>query len=226
MDDSIFYSRIGKRCLDLVAASLGLLAISPLMAVVAVAVKLSSPGPILFRQIRVGRFGQPFEMFKFRSMKVTSTPGSRLTASGDPRITPLGAWLRASKIDELPQLFNVLFGQMSLVGPRPEVPEFTAHYTAEQRRVFNVRPGMTGLSADIYEEQLLADREDKETFYIESLMPKKLASDLRYCETVSLSVDLQIMALTFVKLSRRIYEPYNRMQHSARTSLEIHPSKK
>jgi lipopolysaccharide/colanic/teichoic acid biosynthesis glycosyltransferase len=225
MNDT-FYSRSGKRCLDLLAASLGLLVISPFLAIVVVAVKFSSPGPALFRQIRVGRFGQPFEMLKFRSMKVAQHPGSGLTACDDPRITPLGAWLRVTKIDELPQLFNVLLGQMSLVGPRPEVPEFTAHYTTEQRRVLDVRPGMTGLSADIYEEQLLADRENKEKFYVECVMPQKLATDLRYCETASLSADLRIIGLTFFKLLRRIYKPYNRMPDYSRASLEIHPSKK
>lgn len=221
-----FYTRYGKRCFDLFAAGLGLLIISPLLTVIAVAVKLSSPGPILFRQIRVGRFGRPFEMLKFRSMSVAESSGSKLTASGDPRITPLGAWLRVTKIDELPQLFNVLFGHMSLVGPRPEVPEFTAHYTAEQCRVLDVRPGMTGLDTNIYEEELLAGRDDKEKFYVDHLLPRKLDIDLRYCRTMCLFGDLYIVGLTFVKLSRRIYDPYKKISHATQTALEIQANKK
>src|ERR1700679_2722259 len=127
------YSLVGKKCLDASCAFLGLVLLSPLLCLAALAVRISSPGPVFFRQARLGQFGRPFRIFKFRTMVVDNgARGSLLTASGDPRITPVGRWLRATKLDELAQLLNVLRGEMSLVGPRPEVPEYVASYTERQ----------------------------------------------------------------------------------------------
>jgi FlaA1/EpsC-like NDP-sugar epimerase/lipopolysaccharide/colanic/teichoic acid biosynthesis glycosyltransferase len=216
------YLRFGKRCFDLLGASFGLFLISPLLVLVAIAVKLSSRGPALFRQVRVGRFGRPFRIFKFRSMRIGGEPGPQLTASGDPRVTPLGAWLRRTKIDELPQLFNVVIGDMSLVGPRPEVPEFTCYYTQLQRGVLKIRPGMTGPSANLYEEELLAGREDRETFYVRTVIQEKLEIDLNYCHNLTLRADLSILYQTFVKLLMRVHARYKRTPHAGGYAFGIH----
>jgi lipopolysaccharide/colanic/teichoic acid biosynthesis glycosyltransferase len=132
--------------------------------------------------------------------------GSLLTAAGDPRITPLGTWLRKTKIDELPQLINVLLGEMSLVGPRPEVAEYTAAYGEKKEIVLLVKPGITGPSANVYEEELLASQTDKEAFYLTSVLPAKLELDVSYCQNVRLGTDLKLLFGTFTALSRRIAE--------------------
>lgn len=174
---------IAKRVLDFLGAVVFLTATAPLMAVAALFVRLSSPGPILFRQQRVGRNGELFWLLKFRTMHVAND-GPSVTAGGDDRVTPVGRWLRRWKLDELPQFLNVLRGEMSLVGPRPEVPRYVQHYTEEQRSVLRVRPGITGVSqlAFRHEEQLLAGQEDVETFYLCHVMPAKLQLDLRYVQ--------------------------------------------
>jgi lipopolysaccharide/colanic/teichoic acid biosynthesis glycosyltransferase len=198
-----FYSRCGKRAFDAFLSSLGLLALSPLFLVCAILIKFSSPGPVFFRQQRTGLEGKPFRIYKFRSMFCRpNTQTSLLTSSGDPRVTPLGHWLRKTKIDELPQLFNVLLGNMSLVGPRPEVTLYTDKYTEEQRRIFSVRPGITGLASVTFssEEQLLAGQADKEHYYVSTLMPFKVDLDLRYCRRVTLLGDLGLLLQTFLKL--------------------------
>jgi len=221
-----FYPRAGKRCFDFVGASFGLLLISPFLVLVAVAVKLSSRGPIFFRQVRVGQFGRPFRILKFRSMRIGAEPGSQLTASGDPRITRFGAWLRRTKIDELPQLFNVVRGEMSLVGPRPEVPEFVSRYTLVERGVLETRPGITGPSANLYEEELLVGCENKEEFYLTTVMPKKLEVDLAYCQNITFRTDLYVLRQTFAKLLMRVYEPYKRVPHAVGAPIEIQAGKK
>jgi len=152
-------------------------------------------------------------MLKFRSMRAGAERGSPLTAAGDPRITRLGVWLRRSKLDELPQLWNVVCGDMSLVGPRPEVPAFVAKYSERQRQVLRVRPGITGPEIDVYEEQLLASREDKEEFYLKSVMPGKLETDVEYAQNVRFSTDLAILLQTFKKLLIRVHEPYKQGAH-------------
>jgi FlaA1/EpsC-like NDP-sugar epimerase/lipopolysaccharide/colanic/teichoic acid biosynthesis glycosyltransferase len=210
-----FYLRFGKRLFDLASASAGILFISPLLFAAAIAVKFSSKGPVFFRQLRVGRFGKTFLMLKFRSMRLNAHKGSKLTASGDPRITLVGNFLRRTKIDELPQLFNVVLGHMSLVGPRPEVPEFTARYTESQSRVLRARPGITGPSANVYEEELLASQLDKETFYLQSVLPAKLEIDLAYCENISFMTDLSVLYQTFAKLFTRLYSPAATVPHSS-----------
>ena len=195
-----FYSRIGKRWLDAAAALAGLIILSPLFLAAAIAIKLASRGPVFFRQVRVGQFGKAFYIFKFRSMRVTDAQSeSLLTAAGDPRINSVGRWLRKTKADEFPQLINVLFGEMSLVGPRPEVPKYAAAYSERQRQVLLAKPGITGPAANDYvnEEELLASQEDKDNFYITTLLPAKLEVDLAYCERVRFAEDLKIIFATF-----------------------------
>jgi lipopolysaccharide/colanic/teichoic acid biosynthesis glycosyltransferase len=195
-----------KRLLDLVASLLALLLLAPLLLLIALAVALGSPGGAFFRQERVGRDGRPFKLLKFRSMRPGSEAQGQLTVGGrDPRITGIGYLLRKTKLDELPQLWNVLVGDMSLVGPRPEVPRYMALYTAEQRAVLSVRPGITGLASLAYidENEVLSRSADPERAYIEEVMPAKLALDLRYVRERSLWLDLRIMARTALRLLRR-----------------------
>jgi lipopolysaccharide/colanic/teichoic acid biosynthesis glycosyltransferase len=195
---------VPKRLLDLVVAGGGLVVIAPLLAIVAVLVKLSSPGPVFFTQERVGRGGRLFRLYKFRSMRPDSG-GPSVTSGGDARITPVGRFLRKWKLDELPQLINVVKGEMSLVGPRPEVPRYVRHYSEEQRQVLSVRPGITGATQIEFrnEEELLAGRDDVERFYLETVMPAKLAIDLRYVRSRSLMGDIALVFRTLLALRHR-----------------------
>ena len=170
-----------KRTLDFTAAALGLLLLSPLLLGVALLIRIDSRGPVFFRQVRVGRYGQPFRIFKFRTMShapaSAGTSGPQLTVAGDARITRVGALLRRTKIDELPQLIDVLRGTMSLVGPRPEVPHYVQHYPPESReRVLSVRPGITDFASLRYrnENALLARASDPEREYVDVILPSKL----------------------------------------------------
>ena len=201
--NSSSYIRFGKRCFDAVISLSGLLFLSPFLLLIAIVVRLTSRGPALFSQIRTGQFGKPFRILKFRTMRM-APPGSGplITASGDPRITPLGRWLRKTKLDELPQLFNVLAGHMSLVGPRPEVPLYTSRYTEQQKEVFSARPGITGPSINFDEEELLAGRADRENFYFTVVMPAKLEIHRAYCANIRLKEDLGILFLTLAGLFR------------------------
>jgi lipopolysaccharide/colanic/teichoic acid biosynthesis glycosyltransferase len=192
-----FYTRFGKRWFDAIVSSIGLIVLSPLLIVVAIGVRLSSPGPAFFSQVRTGQFGKPFRILKFRTMRMASSDaGSLLTASGDPRITPLGRWLRKTKIDELPQLLNVVAGQISLVGPRPEVPLYTATYTDRQKQVLLVRPGITSPKINFDEEELLAGHADKQNFYLKTVLPAKLEIGLSYGNDVCFWSDLKIIFQT------------------------------
>lgn len=226
MKKSSFYLQCGKRLLDFLLAATGLFLLLPILTIVGLAVRVSSRGPALFRHLRVGKSGEQFAMLKFRSMRLGSENGSPLTAAGDPRVTPLGAWLRRTKIDELPQLWNVVRGEMSLVGPRPEVPAFVAKYSEEQRQVLKARPGITGPEIDVYEEELLASRVDKEAFYLTTVMPAKLRIDLEYAGDIRFSTDVMILLQTFKKLLIRVHAPYKGAAHSAPTSLEVQSLKK
>lgn len=194
---------LAKRIFDLVAAGVGLVALLPVFAAIALAIKLSSPGPVLFRQQRVGRNGRLFWLYKFRTMR-PDPGGSLLTAAGDPRITPVGRWLRHRKLDELPQLWNVLRGDMSLVGPRPEVPTYVRLYSPEQHGVLSVRPGITGPTQVRFrrEERLLAAHHDPEAYYVTTLMPAKLAIDLEYVRNRSLLGDVGLLLETLLALWR------------------------
>lgn len=197
------YLRIGKRGLDVIGSTFGLVILSPFFLLIAVLVKASSAGPVFFRQVRTGQFEKTFRIFKFRSMRVTAPDRSALlTAAGDPRVTPLGRLLRKSKLDELPQLINVFLGEMSLVGPRPEVPVYVAAYTPEQRRALQQKPGITGPAAigHVREEELLAGQADKQAFYLAVLLPAKLVIDLDYCANISLGEDLRLIFLTLTSI--------------------------
>src|ERR1700737_1850013 len=163
----MIYRRYGKRLLDLSCAAAGLILLAPLLVGIALAVKCSSRGPVLFRQERVGRGGETFKIWKFRSMVAgADTMGPLITAAGDSRVNGIGGFLRRWKLDELPQLWNVLWGDMSLVGPRPELPWYVRDYTPAQRQVFMVRPGITDPASLQYrnEEDILAGAADCESF--------------------------------------------------------------
>ena len=190
---------MGKRSFDIVFAVVFLVLLSPLLLLFALAVALTSPGGAFFRQVRVGRHGREFRLLKFRSMRPGSEAQGQLTIGGrDPRITGVGYLLRKTKLDELPQLWNVLVGDMSVVGPRPEVPKYVALYNEEQRAVLSVRPGITGMASIDYidENELLAKATDPERAYIEEVMPAKLALDLRYVREQSFALDLRIILAT------------------------------
>ena len=189
-----------KRVLDVLGSTVGLLILSPFLLGIAVAIKLDSPGPTFFRQQRIGRGGRPFRIFKFRSM-VADAPqlGTALTVRADNRITLVGALLRRTKLDELPQLINVLAGDMSLVGPRPEVPEFMNLYTPEQRAIIvSLRPGMTDYASILFrdESSLLDGQDDPVEIYQHEIMPIKFAYYERYSRDVGLLNDLRIIAAT------------------------------
>jgi lipopolysaccharide/colanic/teichoic acid biosynthesis glycosyltransferase len=199
-----------KRSVDLVLATMGLFCFAPLMAALALAIKLSSSGPILFRQQRVGRGGRLFWLYKFRTMRPASmgpdaATGPAITAAGDARVTWIGRWLRHWKLDELPQLLNVMCGDMSLVGPRPEVPRYVRLYTTVQREVLAVRPGITGSSQIHFrhEEQLLAGHPEPEQYYITALLPAKLDLDLDYLRHAGLREDLRLLACTVLAIWQR-----------------------
>lgn len=186
-----------KRCFDVLLSLTGLLVLAPLFAVLSVAVRLDSPGPAIFRQQRVGRHGRPFAILKFRTMRAGAGP--LVTAGDDPRITRVGALLRQSKLDELPQLWNILRGDMSLVGPRPEVPRYVAHYPPGIReRVLGVRPGLTDPAAVRFrnEADILAGAEDPERDYLEQILPAKLAAYVAYVDGRSFRGDLRVLADT------------------------------
>jgi len=184
-----------KRLFDLVGAAVALLLLSPLLLAAALAVKLDSPGPVFFRQQRVGRGGVPFRIHKFRTMR-EGAPGLQITVGDDPRITRVGRWLRRTRVDELPQFIDVLQGTMSLVGPRPEVPRYVEFYPPELReRVLSVRPGITDPVSLAYadESELLARAADPEREYVEVLLPRKLQAAAAYAERATLWTDLGVL---------------------------------
>ena len=192
-----------KRVFDVVCAALGLLALSPVLLVCALLVGLTSPGGVLFRQERIGKDGKPFTIYKFRSMRKDNA-GLKITTSGDSRITPVGKVLRKTKLDELPQLWNVLKGDMSFVGPRPEVREYTDLYDEAQRQVLLVRPGITGLASIRFrnENELLDASDDPNRTYIEEVMPQKIALDLEDILHASVWYDIRLILETLVTVVR------------------------
>jgi lipopolysaccharide/colanic/teichoic acid biosynthesis glycosyltransferase len=195
-----------KRAFDLFFASLGLVVLSPLFLVVGVAVRLSSPGRVIFRSRRVGRFGKEFFLLKFRTMtKDAPQSGPAITIGEDTRITPVGALLRRCKVDELPQLLNVIKGEMSLVGPRPEVPEYVRLYTPEQRAVLDLVPGITDPASIKYalESVLLGASEDPEARYVQHVMPDKLRMNFEYAARANLWTDFLLVLKTFLKIAER-----------------------
>lgn len=194
-----------KRFFDIVASLLGLIVLSPLLLVVAIWVKMDSEGPVFFRQVRVGRYNKDFRIFKFRSMRVGSDKGSQVTIGGrDPRVTRSGYFIRKFKIDELPQLINVLVGDMSLVGPRPEVRHYVDYWTPEQMRVLDVRPGITDPASIRFrnENELLAKAKNPEKYYVEVIMPQKIKLYLEYVNQASFWYDLKLILQTFKVIIR------------------------
>jgi lipopolysaccharide/colanic/teichoic acid biosynthesis glycosyltransferase len=193
---------MAKRALDLLVSSLALLLLSPLLLLLALWVKLDSPGPVLYRGKRVGKDGQPFLMNKFRTMvEGAERRGPAVTYRDDPRVTRAGRFLRQTKLDELPQLLNVVNGEMSLVGPRPEDPSYVALYTQEQRQVLSVKPGITGPTQLEYrDEASMLQGESVDEEYVTRLMPEKLKLDLEYVRTRSLMLDLKILWRTATTL--------------------------
>jgi len=191
---------MAKRLFDIAFALLALLLLGPLLLLVALWVRLDSPGPVFFRQQRVGRGGQLFDIVKFRTMRTgAEAMGPQITVGQDTRITHAGAWLRRSKVDELPQFINVLRGDMSVVGPRPEVPRYVAQYPADVRQaVLSVRPGITDLASIEFRDEsaLLARSSDPERTYVEQILPAKLRHAQEYVRTRSLWLDLRIIART------------------------------
>jgi len=195
---------MAKRLFDIFCASLGLLILLPLLIVLALWIKWDSPGPVLFRQERVGRFGKPFHIHKFRSMRVDAPAlGPQITVGEDPRITRSGRVLRAAKLDELPQLWDVLRGAMSLVGPRPEVPRYVALYTPAQRElVLSVRPGITDPASLQFrnESEVLARAADPEREYAEVILPAKLKLAGEYVRQASLWTDIRLILATLRRI--------------------------
>ena len=186
-----------RNLVDRVVCLAGLVALAPVLVVIAGLVRWGDGGPVLFRQVRVGRGGRSFVLLKFRSMRV-DPGGPAITAAGDGRVTRLGRWLRAYKLDELPQLWNVVRGDMSLVGPRPEVRRYVDPGDPVWQRVLSVRPGITDLATLVYrnEEQLLAGSAEPERFYREEILPEKLRLNLRYFELSCWARDWRLLAMT------------------------------
>lgn len=189
-----------KRFFDLVASGLGLLVLSPLFLVLAVWIKCDSKGPVFYRQVRVGRNNGDFRLYKFRSMRVGSDKKGLITIGGhDPRVTRSGYYIRRYKLDELPQLINVFVGDMSLVGPRPEVRKYVDLYSPEQMHVLDVRPGITDLASIRYrnENELLEQVDDPERYYVDVIMQDKLRINLEYVANHSFRGDLKLICQTF-----------------------------
>ncbi len=189
-----------KRIFDVTASGLGLLLLSPLFLIVAIWIRLDSPGPVFYRQTRVGRYNKDFRLLKFRSMRVGSDKKGLITVGGrDPRVTRSGYYIRKYKLDELPQLINVFKGDMSLVGPRPEVRKYVDLYTPEQLHVLDVRPGITDMASIRYrnENELLELAADPEQFYRDTVMQDKLRINLEYVSDHSFFKDIKIILMTF-----------------------------
>lgn len=198
-----FYIRAGKRTSDLIFSASGILLLSPIFLLTALAVKLGSPGPVLFSHRRIGLNFKPFFTYKFRTMVVgADKTGISITTGGDARITPVGRLLRKTKLDELPQLFNVFLGDMSVVGPRPEVEQYVEMFNEDYKTVLSVKPGITDYAAIEYrhEEEILARHTDPQAAYVKEILPAKIALYKKYILTQSLGTDLNIILSTFWKV--------------------------
>lgn len=191
-----------KRLFDIIASFCGIITTGIFLVIIAFIIKVTSPGPILFKQNRVGKDGKLFQILKFRTMIVNAeSMGKQITIGNDNRITKVGHFIRKYKIDELPQLFNVLIGDMSMVGPRPEVPNYVELYNENQRKVLKVKPGITDLASIRYrnENELLGNSENPEELYISTIMPDKLNLNLEYIEKNNIFFDIYIIITTIVK---------------------------
>jgi len=192
-----------KRVLDFTASLLGVLILWPFFLIIAILIKAEDGGPVFFRQVRVGKGGKHFRIWKFRTMVVDAEhKGGLITVGRDPRVTKVGYWLRKAKLDELPQLFNVLRGEMSLVGPRPEVPRYVGFYSEEQRRVLELKPGITDPASILYrnENDLLDGVPDPEKVYVEQIMPDKIRLNLEYAARASFWSDLGVILRTLARI--------------------------
>ena len=190
-----------KRAMDIVLSAAALCVLWPVLLLIALAIVVDDPGPVFYRQVRVGRGGKPFRIFKFRTMVVDADKkGLSITVGRDSRITRVGVLLRKTKLDELAQLLNVLCGQMSFVGPRPEVPRYVELYTPYQRQVLLVRPGITDYASIAYrnENDLLAGADDPEKMYIETIMPDKIELNMKYLREISPLADLRLILKTVI----------------------------
>lgn len=188
-----------KRLMDVVISGAALLALWPVFLLIALAIVIDDPGPVFYRQVRVGRGGKEFRIFKFRSMVVNADKkGLQITVGQDSRITRVGAFLRRTKLDELAQLLNVFIGQMSFVGPRPEVPRYVALYTPYQRQVLLVRPGITDYASIAYrnENDMLSGAQDPERMYIDTIMPAKIELNMKYLREISPLADIRLILTT------------------------------
>lgn len=197
---------MAKRLFDMIVASIGLILVSPVIAIAAIGIRLTSPGPVFYKAARAGRFGHEFKMHKLRSMHVEADKGSAITAENDPRVFFLGRVLRAAKIDELPQLWNVLIGQMSIVGPRPEDPQIVAdHYSQIDHETLQVRPGLTspGSIYNYTHGETLIDASDPVNCYVNRLLPVKLSMERAYVRQANLLYDLQLIIRTIWVLARK-----------------------
>ena len=196
---------VGKRIFDIVSSSVVLVVLSPVFAAIAVWIKLDSPGPVFYRQVRVGRGNRDFYLYKFRSMRVGADRQGLITVGGnDPRVPRSGHFIRKYKLDEFPQLINVIKGDMSIVGPRPEVRKYVEMYTPEQMKVLCVRPGLTDPASIRYrnENELLATVEDPERYYREVIMPDKLRLSLEYVHRASFWMDIKFIFGTLGEIVR------------------------
>jgi len=194
-----------KRLFDILVSAIGLLVLWPAFLVIAALIKLEDGGPVFYRQERIGYKGRRFKMWKFRTMVVNAEKlGKSLTIGKDPRITRVGYWLRKYKLDELPQLLNVLSGEMSLVGPRPEVPQYVALYSPDQRRVLDLVPGITDPASIRFanEAELLAEATDPEKFYIDHVMPEKIRLNMEYAKRANLLSDVLVILQTLARIMR------------------------
>ncbi len=193
-----YYKRYGKRVLDIIGAAFALVILSPLLAALAFTIMVAQGRPVLFKQTRVGKHGTEFTLYKFRTMQVRTGSDEGFLSSERPDVTPLGAWMRRRKLDELPQLVNVLCGHMSFVGPRPETPNWVQKSKLDWSKVEQVRPGITDLASIKYrnEEQILASVDDARQYYQHTILPDKIKIASRYVDTMSLSTDLIIVVRT------------------------------
>ena len=191
-----------KRIFDIIFSLLGLTLLLPFMLIIAILIKIDSKGPIFFKQVRVTKNGREFKIFKYRTMKIGSDKYSQITVGKDSRITKVGDFLRKYKLDEIPQLINVLIGDMSLVGPRPEVPKYVTLYTEEQREILKVRAGITDYASIEFsnENDILANEADPEKAYIEKIMPRKIELNKKYLSEISVITDIKIILLTIKKI--------------------------
>lgn len=195
-------NKLLKRLMDILASGLGLIFLSPIFLIICIWIKFSSDGPIFFKQIRVGKNGKKFEILKFRTMVPNAEKlGKQITIGEDKRITSAGKFLRKYKLDELPQLINVFKGDMSLVGPRPEVPKYVALYSEEQMRVLDVKPGITDIASLRYkdENEILGKVDNPESYYVNVIMKDKLELNLEYIEKNNIFLDIYLIIKTIIK---------------------------